>query len=68
MEAHVTAILKLAGLSAMLSAGVVTGFSGPDQKLGAEPTKVFYDRVPEGPSARVTHASVDPRALAFPSR
>ena len=63
MEAHVITTLKLAGLSAVLSAGLVTGFSGPEQKLGAEPAKVFYDRVSDGAvSARVTMA--DPRALA----
>ena len=64
MEAHVITTLKLAGLSAVLSAGLVTGFSGPEQKLGAEPAKVFYDRVSDGAaSARVTLAFVDPRAL-----
>ena len=56
--------LKLAGLSALLSAGLVTGFSAPEEKLGAEHAKVFYDRVSEdAPSARLTLASVDPRAL-----
>ena len=57
-------ILKLAGLSAALSAGLVTGFTGPEQKLGTEPAKLFYDRVEDGAtSARITLASADPRAL-----
>lgn len=57
-------ILKLAGLSAVLSAGLVTGYTGPEQKLGTEPAKIFYDRVQDGAtSARVTLASADPRAF-----
>ena len=52
MEAHVITTLKLAGLSAMLSAGLVTGFSGQDQQLApAVSGKVFYERVTDAPLA-----------------
>jgi hypothetical protein len=64
MEANMITTLKLAGLSAVLSAGLVTGFTAPEQKLGTEPAKIFYDRVMDGaPSARMTLAAIDTRAF-----
>ena len=65
MEAHVITTLKLAGLSAVLSAGIVTGYSGQEQKPGAQRAKVFYDRVSDDAApARVALASAEARALA----
>ena len=57
-------ILKLAGLSAVLSAGLVTGFSGPEHGQPTGSAKVFYDRLSDGGApSPVTLAAVDPRAL-----
>jgi hypothetical protein len=64
MEAHVITILKLAGLSAVLSAGLVTGFPGAEQAPAPQPGKVFYDRVQDGAVPTTVLASIDPRALA----
>ena len=64
MEAHVITTLKLAGLSAVLSAGLVTGFPGAEQAPAPQPGKVFYDRVQDGAAPATFLASVDPRALA----
>ena len=64
MEAHLITILKLAGLSAVLSAGLVTGFPGAEQAPAPQPGKVFYDRVQDGAAPTTVLASVDPRALA----
>ena len=62
MEAHVITTLKLAGLSAVLSAGLVGGFSAPDGKLDtAAPAKLFYDRADGSAPASLTLASHDPR-------
>jgi hypothetical protein len=49
MEAHVITTLKLAGVSALLSAGLVTGFpiQGP-QPAPASSGKLFQDRVTDG--------------------
>lgn len=66
MEAPVITTLKLAGLSAILSAGLVSGFSGPDGKLDAAPAKLFYDRADGSSPATVTLAAHDPRLHAAP--
>ncbi|NNM71867.1 hypothetical protein [Enterovirga aerilata] len=56
--------LKLAGISALLSAGLVTGFSGPEQRVPAPSGKIFHDRAGDSAAASVALASIDPRALA----
>jgi hypothetical protein len=39
--------LKLAGMSAILSAGLLSGFTAPDAQLSAAPSKVYQDRLGE---------------------
>jgi hypothetical protein len=65
MEAHVITTLKLAGLSAVLSAGLVSGITAPEQRLSSGSGKLFHDRVSDGLStAPFTFASTDHRAIA----
>jgi hypothetical protein len=56
--------LKLAGLSAILSAGLVSGFAGTEPKVGSTQGKLFYDRVGDTPTATAPISAASAR-LAY---
>ncbi len=63
MEAHVITTLKLAGISAILSAGIVSGFPGAERGADHPAGKLFYDRAGDPSPATFSFAAADPRAL-----